>query len=60
MIAALHGPIVIVAVLSIAGALVIAHLIHEMDRDERQRGEFDGVDEWEQTKRELGRPRSRR
>lgn len=56
MTAALHGPTVILLVLSIAGAIVLLVLTWEKDREERRR-EFDGVDEWEQVKRDLG-PRS--
>lgn len=57
MTAALHGPTVILACVSIAGALVIAGLMWAKDRDERRAAEFDGIEEWEQLKRDLG-PRS--
>lgn len=54
----MNGPTVILICGCIAGFLVIAHLLYEKDRDER-RGDFDGVDEWEQLQRDLA-PRWRR
>jgi hypothetical protein len=55
--AAVNGPTVILIVFSIAGSLVLAFLTWEKDQQERHRREFDGIDEWEQVKRDLG-PRS--
>lgn len=52
----MNGPTVILVVASIVGFLVIAHLIHERDRDERRR-ELDGIEEWERLQRDLA-PRS--
>lgn len=50
----MKGPAVILIVLAIAGLIVLAFEIAERARERR---EFDGIDEWEQTKRDLA-PRS--
>lgn len=56
MIGALHGPTVMLFVFSIAGAIVLAFLIWEQDREERERDRaLDGIEEWERTKAELAR-----
>lgn len=51
----MKGPAVMLIVLAVAGLLVLAHELAERQR-ERER-EFDGIDEWEQVKRDLA-PRS--
>lgn len=61
VIGAMHGPTVMLFVFSIAGAIVVAFLMWEKDRDERERDrDLRGVDEWERTKAELAPPGWRR
>lgn len=48
----MNGIVVMACVFTIAGLLVVAHLLIEKDRAERWEREFGGVDQWERVKRD--------